>query len=182
MDAQTDALEDFALTWNRAPSAVRHSTNRDVPPPRNSVSKNTDTLAIGLQRAEPRLTTEANLKTALLLGQVGDLTVIGRDCLENEGESVSVLGGLERKNMNCLRADVCEHVRCSAEDKHDAQEEPFCIHFKKGVLSRLTTKITDSHWQRARDCNNSGLSSVTVEIAALSGCSVHLLRLLEMNK
>ena len=34
---------------------------------------------------------------------------------------------------------------------------------------------TDSHRQCARNCNNSGLSPVQVETAALGGCSVHLL-------
>ena len=38
---------------------------------------------------------------------------------------------------------------------------------------RLTTKVSDSHWQRTRDCNHSDLSPVKVATAALSGCSLH---------
>lgn len=41
------------------------------------------------------------------------------------------------------------------------------------ALHCRTNKVSDSHWQRARDCNHSDVSLVTVKTAALSGCSLH---------
>ncbi len=46
---------------------------------------------------------------------------------------------------------------------------------KRWMSIRRTSKITDSHWQRARVCNNGGLFPATVKTAARSGCSVHLM-------
>ena len=37
----------------------------------------------------------------------------------------------------------------------------------------LTTRVSDSRWQRARDCNHSGLQPITVETETHSGCSLH---------
>lgn len=42
------------------------------------------------------------------------------------------------------------------------------------VRGGLTIKVSDSHWQRTRDCNNSIVSAVQVETEALGGCSLHL--------
>jgi len=41
------------------------------------------------------------------------------------------------------------------------------------VVLRRTTRVSDSRWQRTRNCNHSGLTILTVEIETHSGCSLH---------
>jgi hypothetical protein len=36
-----------------------------------------------------------------------------------------------------------------------------------------TTRVSDSRWQRGRDCNHSGLTTHTIETQTHSGCSLH---------
>jgi hypothetical protein len=45
--------------------------------------------------------------------------------------------------------------------------------YARDNIHSLTTRVSDSRWQRAHDCNHSGLQPITVETETHSGCSLH---------
>ena len=94
-----------------------------------------------------------------LLASLATLNLVNRATLAANEYNNSASGALRKHKLTNLAID--------ASLSFQRPNGPCDVH------SRLTTRVSDSRWQRARDCNHSGLQPITVKTETHSGCSLH---------